>query len=479
MAIIPFVGREREQVILQKALKSIEAEMISVIGRRRVGKTFLVKSVYRNRIAFEMTGIKNASRSEQLRNFANRLQAVAPSSLIIKPPSDWLEAFFMLVDFLKQKDQTEKLVVFFDELPWLATHKSGFLKGLSFFWNSWAVEQNIVVVICGSAASWMINKIIRNKGGLHNRVTKRIDLKAFNLAETEQYLESRDVYFEPFQILQLYMTMGGIPHYLKEIEAGKSAIQNIDQICFEEGGLLRNEFSSLYDALFENSGYHIAVIKALAGKRMGMTRKEIVHTAKISVGSKTSRVLEELTQSGFISVYYAFGKKKKGKLYRLTDEYSLFYLQFIENKILQGENIWQMLSQTQAYKTWSGYAFESICLKHIPQIKKALGIAGVYSLATTFSKRGTEQEEGTQIDLVIDRNDHVINLFEIKFYNTEFTLTKSYSKKLRDKMRIFQETTKTRKQLFITLISTFGLKHNKYSLGLVSNSMDMEVLFEK
>ena len=311
MIQIPFVGREKEQNILKKALQSKEAEMISVIGRRRVGKTFLVKSVYKNCIDFEMTGIQNASRIEQLRNFTNRLKAVASNFLIAKPPTDWLEAFFILVDYLKQKDQTEKLVIFFDELPWLATHKSGFLKGLSFFWNSWAVEQNIVVVICGSAASWMINKIIRNKGGLHNRVTKRIHLKPFNLLETEQYLESRDLYFERYQILQLYMAMGGIPHYLKEIEEGKSAVQNIDQICFAEGGLLRDEFSSLYAALFEDSEYHVTIIKTLANKRMGMTRKEIIQTAKISEGSKTTRVLEELNQSGFISVYHAFGKKEK------------------------------------------------------------------------------------------------------------------------------------------------------------------------
>ena len=472
------IGRKKEQGILNKALESEEAEMIAVIGRRRVGKTFLITTTYQGRIDFKISGIQNAPRSEQLLNFATRLLEVAPTALVVTPPANWLEAFILLIAYLKQKDQKEKLVVFFDELPWMATHKSGFLRGLSFFWNSWAVEQNIVVVICGSAASWMINKVIRHKGGLHNRVTRRIHLKPFTLAETEAYLTHRHIYFDRYQLIQLYMAMGGIPHYLKEIQSGKSAVQNIDVICFSEMGLLNDEFSNLYMALFDNPDYHIAIIRALATIQKGMSRTAILATTKLSDGGGISKVLEELEQSSFISSYRPFGKKKKEKLYRLTDEYSLFYLRFIENNQQEGEDIWQMLSQTQGWKSWSGYAFENVCLKHLPQIKKALGITGMYSVSASFMKKGNTEEVGTQIDLIIDRNDHVINLFEIKFYNTEFSITKSYAKNLRTKISIFQETTKTKKQIFLTLISTFGLHHNKHSLGLITSDLDMEVLFD-
>ncbi len=474
----PFISREQEQAILVEALQSQEAEMVSVIGRRRVGKTFLIESVYKKQLIFKITGIQNATRKEQLRNFANRLATLVPTSLIVQPPADWLDAFFMLIKYLEQQDQAEKLVVFFDELPWLASRKSGFLKGLSFFWNSWAVNQAIVVVICGSAASWMIRKVLKHKGGLHNRVTRRIQLNPFTLEETKRYLQSRNIYFDHYQLLQLYMVTGGIPHYLKEIKSGRSAIQNIDQICFSSTGLLADEFSSLYEALFERADNHITIIRVLATTRQGLTRKILVAKTGLKDGGTLTVVLEELIQSGFISAYHPYGKKKNNKLYRLTDEYSLFYLSFIENNIQGGAGTWESLSQGQSYKSWSGYAFENICLKHIPQIKKALGIARVYTIAASFTKKGNELEDGVQIDLLLDRNDHVINLFEIKFYNTEFTITKAYAQQLRNKIRVFQSATNTRKQIFLSVITTFGLKHNKHSLGLITDSLEMGILFE-
>ena len=253
------IGRKNEQEVLKKALGSNESEMISVIGRRRVGKTYLIRTTYEHKIIFEISGLQNASGEEQLRNFSNQLKKYSGSKVTIPTPKDWLDAFFILVDFLESTNLKEKPVVFFDEVPWMATHKSGFLKGLSYFWNSWAVKQNIVVVICGSAASWMIQKVLRSKGGLHNRVTRRIRLSPFTLKETEEFLINRNIRLERYQLLQIYMAMGGIPHYLKELEAGKSAIQNIDKICFSENGLLRDEFMSLYPALFKHSDYHVII----------------------------------------------------------------------------------------------------------------------------------------------------------------------------------------------------------------------------
>lgn len=473
------IGRKEEQRILSKALESNEAEMVAVIGRRRVGKTFLIKKTYSEQIVFEITGAQNAPLEEQLNNFREELMQFAKPDLPIKQPENWPDAFFLLRSYLKQQLGEKKKIIFFDELPWLATHKSGFLRAFGYFWNSWAVNQNIVVVICGSAASWMIQKVVNNTGGLYNRITRRIYLKPFTLTETENYLKSRNFNYDRYQITQLYMAMGGIPHYLKEIEMGKSAAQNIEQICFSEMGLLRNEFPRLYPSLFANADRHITVIRTLASKRQGLSRQKLVQSGKLPEGGSTSRVLEELEQSGFISSYFPFGKKKKDKLYRLTDEYSLFYLHFIEDKIHEGKMVWQQLSQTQSYKIWCGYAYENICLKHIPQIKRALSIAGVYSKSSTFLKKGTEEEKGAQIDLLIDRNDRVINVFEIKFYNKEMVITESYAKNLRNKLWVFQETTGTRKYLMLTLITTFGLKHNKHSLGLVEKILTLDDLFDR
>jgi AAA+ ATPase superfamily predicted ATPase len=472
------IGRKAEIQVLQDALASDEAEMVSVIGRRRVGKTFLVKKVCGEHLAFAITGIQGAPLSEQLSNFHYQLQEY--SGVEYKKPANWMEAFQQLIRALKPK-VTEgglKPVVFLDELPWLASRRSGFLRGLSFFWNTWAVDQHIVVVVCGSAASWMIRKVVHHTGGLHNRITRRIFLAPFSLKETADYLDSRGVMLDYYQITQIYMALGGIPHYLKEVKRGKSAAQNIDEICFSEQGLLRDEFQKLYPALFTNAEHHIAIIRALGSKWKGLTRKQIAESTAVPKGGTLKRVLEELEQSGFTTAYRPFGKAKKGQLYRLTDEYSLFYLQFMQQKRLSGEGAWNRLSQTAAFKSWSGYAFENICLKHIRSIKKALGVSGVYTEATTFYRRGKLGEPGVQIDLLIDRNDHVINLFEIKFYNAPFALSNDEAKALREKVALFQAYTYTKKQVFLSMITTFGLLPNAHSLGLVQQELTLEDLFK-
>lgn len=472
------IGRQKEIDILTKAFQSNEAEMVAVIGRRRVGKTFLVRSVLGKNIDLEITGVQNTVTKPQIDNFHFLLsEFVANDDLPL--PKTWMEAFRLLIKVLEKAPKiNRKRVLFFDELPWLASRKSGFLAAFGFFWNNWASKQNILVIICGSAASWMIKRVVKNRGGLHNRITKRIYLKPFTLQETETYFQSKNINLNRYQIAQIYMIMGGIPHYLKEIEAGKSAIQNIDNICFSEAGLLRDEFDNLYHALFEKAESHIAIIKALSKKWKGLTRKEIIKFSGLAEGGGISKTLHELIHSGFVSSYYPFGKKKKEMLYRLTDEYSLFYLHFIVNKQLQERGMWQKLSQTPTYKSWSGYAFESLCLKHIIPIKKGLQINGIYSETSSFVFKGNEDLQGIQVDLLIDRNDNVINLCEVKFYNDTFVLTKEYAQKLRQKRTVFKTVSKTKKQVFITLITTFGITPNKNSIGLIDNILDLDTLFD-
>jgi len=477
---IKLIGREKEQEILKKALQSKEAEMIAVMGRRRVGKTFLINTVYGKDIVFDITGMQDGELNDQLEIFRDRLLGFSKNQLSIPKPNDWLEAFKLLKEYLETLPKEKKQVIFFDELPWLATHKSKFLQAFGYFWNSWAWQQNIVVVICGSAASWMIRKVVNNTGGLYNRITKRIYLQPFTLSETEEYLKEKRLELNRYQIVQLYMALGGIPHYLKEVTKGKSAIQNVNDICFSRNGLLRDEFLRLYPALFPNADKHIKVIRALAEKQEGLTRPEIIKQSKLKDGGGLTTVLDELSHSGFITPYRTFQKEKR-KVYRLTDEYSLFYLKFIEKNVdgqqQEGEDIWQHLSQTQSYKTWSGYAFENICLKHVPQIKLALGISGIYSLASSFYKKKTTDNKGIKIDLMIDRKDQVINLFEIKFHNKEFLITKAYAENLRQKMWRFEEITKTKKQIFWVFLSSFGIKKNEHSLDLINKSLTLDDLF--
>jgi uncharacterized protein len=472
------IGRQAELAVLEKAYRSPEAELVAVFGRRRVGKTFLVRSGYGKRIGFEMTGIQNGSLREQLQHFTDRLNYHAQPLLPIGVPRDWQEAFRMLMVYLEKESQDKKVVVFFDEFPWLAAKKSEFLRAFGLFWNSWASQNNVVIVICGSAASWMISNVIRDKGGLHNRITRRIHLQPFNLYETELYLRSRGANLERFHLLQIYMAMGGVPHYLKEVEPGKTATQIIDQVFFSPQGLLREEFMQLYPALFDRAENHIAMVRALADTWQGLTRAEILQKTGFSDGGNTTSTLEELVNSGFVEGYYAFGKKKKDMRYRLTDEFSLFYLHFIEDKRGEGEGTWHRLAQTQAWKSWSGFAFESICLKHVPAIKKALGIMGIYTEASAFYQKTSEFGRGIQVDLLLDRNDQAINLLEIKFYKEPFVVTKEQAEQFRLKKAIFKSATKTNKQVFLTLMTTFAHVPNEHSLDTVDQSLDMSCLFE-
>lgn len=470
------VGRKQEYRLLQKALKSDKPELITIYGRRRVGKTFLVRNTYKSKINFEITGIQNGTLKEQLLNFSYRLQEYSGSRAKQIIPTSWMEAFNILSTYLDRK-KTKKKVVFIDELPWIASPRSGFLRAFDNFWNSWATKKNIVVVICGSAASWMINKVIHNKGGLHNRVTQIINLHPFTLAETESFFNKKKIKLNRYQILQIYMAIGGIPLYLDKIEAGKSAAQNIDSLCFSSKGFLRDEFIKLYSSLFTNPESHVRIIRALSSKWKGLSRDQIIRQSKLSDGGRINRILDELVYSGFINAYLPFNKKKKDKLYRLTDEYSLFYLKFVEDSP-RSKNTWIKLSQSQKWRSWSGYAFESICIKHVNLIKQALGIEAVYTEYSSFLIKGTRSKQGVQIDLVIDRNDNSINICEMKFYNGKFSVTKKYASELRQKQIRFREKTKTNKQIFLSMISSFGIEHNKNSLGLIDHDLTLDALYQ-
>jgi uncharacterized protein len=471
-------GRKEELTILKKALQSNEPEMVAVIGRRRVGKTFLIRYAYQGKIDFDLTGIQNGTSREQLQNFADRLTLYAKPLFPFQRPSNWLQAFQMLVTWLESTPKSEKRVIFFDELPWLATRNSDFIKAYGYFWNSWASQQNVCVVICGSAASWMIANVVRDKGGLHNRITRRVHLAPFTLAETEAYFLSRNARLDRYQILLIYMALGGIPHYLKEVEGGKTAAQNIDFICFSPNGILNDEFLQLYPALFDNAEVHTKIVRTLAQTWQGLSRNELIESAQLQNSGNTSRALEELVSSGFVSTFYAFGKKTKDLRYRLTDEYSLFYLKFIEENQGFGQSSWQNISQTQSWKSWSGYAFENLALRHVPQIKKALGISGIYTEASSFYQKGNAEQAGVQIDLLIDRNDQAINLCELKFYKSEVVVTKAMATELRKKLALFQAASQTNKQVFITLIAPFSIIPNQHSIGLLDNTLGMDIFFD-
>ena len=476
MATPSIIGRINEQKVLKKLYQSKRSEFTAIYGRRRVGKTFLIKELFGETYSFYMTGLSNANMQGQLINFHTSLGKFDKTILEERTPKNWFTAFQYLINYL-EKSKAKRKVIFIDELPWLDTPKSDFITSLEYFWNSWAYHRNdILLIVCGSATSWMINELINNHGGLHNRVTTRIHLQPFNLKETEAFLKAKGGVYDRYQIVQLYMTMGGIPFYLDEIEVRQSVDQNIDRLFFSQEGLLKTEFNNLYKSLFKKQEKHVAIIEALATKAIGLSRKSLIKLAKLPNGGSTSKVLEELEQCGFIKKYLPFGKKLRSTLYQLTDPYSLFYLKFVRNSKAEGAGAWLMQMELPKWRAWSGYAFETICLYHIQQIKKQLGIKNVYTEVSAWQSQ--KAENGAQIDLVMDRRDRVINLFEMKFSENTYAITKKYSENLKNKINVFREETKTNKALFLTFITTFGLKTNQYSMGLVQDELTMDALFE-
>lgn len=473
------IGRKEEMEILQSAIRTKESELIAVYGRRRIGKTYLVRNYYEDRLAFELTGMNEGSLKAQLLQFSKAFQKATNSALPVKSPESWVDAFTAMEKMLGSLHKRKKWVVFFDEFPWLNSRKSGFLEAFDHFWNTWASRQtHLIVVICGSAASWMIDNIVNAKGGLHNRITRSIRLLPFSLAETKAYLQSLSVTLDHYQILQLYMALGGVPHYLRNIGRGQSATQAINKICFAKNGALCEEFETLYHSLFERANNHIKTVRELAKVPKGLTRQEIIDACGLSSGGGATDLFNELEQSGFIQSSIPYKKTSREAIYRLTDEFSLFYLRFMDGVKLSGKDMWTRISSTNTYKIWCGMSFEALCLKHIPQIKKALGISGIHSEESPWRYKGNSSSSGAQIDLLIDRADQTITICEMKFYTDEFTIDKKYAIELDRKLRVFRDQTKTKKSLFLTFITTYGVKKNEYSNRLMQNNIKMDLFFD-
>ncbi len=466
------VDRKSEIFILSKALKSNRPELIAVYGRRRVGKTFLIRKVYKNEIKFEFSGIYKVPLKQQLNNFHLTLSA---KNTNFKKPSGWIEAFHQLSQYIDMLTSKKKKVIFIDEFPWLDTRKSNFLPAFENFWNSYASKRDdLVVVICGSAASYMIKKIIKSKGGLHNRLTEKIQLVPFNLYETEQLLKYNKVKLSRYDILQIYMAMGGIPYYLEKILPGESVAQALDRLCFDKNGFLRSEFNNVFASLFDQYDNHEKIIRTLASVRKGLTRTEMLTKSKIGSGGTLTKTLLELEESGFIEKYVPY-RGTKDSVYRLTDEYSMFYIKYIEKTRPSNRGVWIKLHGQQSYRIWSGFSFETICIKHVEQIKEGLKISGINAVHGSWIEKNTQNS--AQIDLLIDRDDNVINLCEMKFYNTEYTIDKKYAKEIAKKINTFSSSTKTKKSVFVTFITSYGLITNQYSSQYVQSELTMDHLF--
>lgn len=469
------IARKKEIDQLETLYKSDKSEFVIVYGRRRIGKTFLISQLFEKRFTFQYTGSRQESQKTQLQRFASKIQYYSKS---VFPPSlsNWDDAFNLLRALIESRPKKERKVIYFDEMPWIDTPKSSFVSALEYFWNSWAAQRSdIMFIACGSATSWMVNKLLRNRGGLYNRITAQIYLRPFFLGECEEFLYSRGCNWDRYTILQCYMALGGVPFYLNLINSKESFAQNIDRLFFSKNAPLRGEFDELFSSLFVQSEKYISVVNALAQRREGLLRAEIVEYTKISGGGLT-KILENLERCDFIDTFSKYKSSIRNSVYRISDPYTLFYFKFIHGKNSKEKEFWTKNQNSQSVKSWLGFSFESVCLSHLDQIKFKLGISGISTNSCTWRKIGSDDFQGAQIDLLIERSDRVINVCEIKFSEDKYSISKDYADNLRNKLSVFRDDTGLKKSFALTMITTYGIIQGK-NTGIVQNEVVMDDLY--
>ena len=469
------IGRDNEIRVLRSAVDSDKSEFVALYGRRRVGKTFLVSEFFNGKFAFHHAGLEGASRRETLASFREALQRQGRPAC--PRLTSWIRAFSELESLLEGLPAGKK-VVFLDELPWYDTPKSGFLCAFESFWNGWAsVRKDILLVVCGSATTWLIDKVIRNRGGLHNRVTRQLPIAPFTLKECEEYARYKHLDFDRKQIAECYMAFGGVAYYWSLLQGGDSAAQNFDRLFFGPADEMRNEYSRLFASLFKRPTRHMAIVEMLGKRKAGMTREEIVGLLPEGSGGEVSHCLEELCDCGFLRRYNMPGTLKKGSIYQLIDNYVLFYFNFLRNRKGTDDRFWTLSYASGSVNAWRGLAFERLCLWHIPQIRAALGISGVLTDVYSWrAKKGASGEKPVQVDMLLDRGDNMIDLCEMKFSSGEYEIDAAENRRLADRVETFMRQTKTRKGVRVVMVTSFGLKHNKYS-GNVQSVVTLDDLF--
>lgn len=477
------IGRQQEQQELEDLYNNDRAEFVVVYGRRRIGKTYLVNETFRGRITFHHAGLspvetidKEDILKEQLLHFYNSLITYGVKKS--KCPSSWLEAFFMLQMHLQSIDNGKRQVVFLDELPWMDTPRSGFIRALEGFWNTWACSRhNFMLVVCGSATSWILDNLINNHGGLYGRVTYEVKLSPFTLKECEEFFNSRNVKMSRYDIVQSYMMLGGIPYYLNYFKKGASLVQNIDRMFFARKAVLRDEYDRLFSAIFSNPDDMKRIVKVLSSRHSGFSRQDILKKTGISDNGSASKLLKALEASDFVLRYVPFGADRRTEYYKLTDQFCLFYLQWVAESDKMNPEFWMRTYATQSVAIWRGFAFEEVCLAHIDQIKAALGISGISTTQSAWALRGDDDVDGTQIDLIISRKDNVVNMCEMKFYGDEYVVNSAYERKLAHRQIMLAEKLNRRTVIYPVLITTYGLTYNEYS-GSFTHTVVMDDLFK-
>ena len=473
------IGREEELRMLDLDYHKEESQFVVVYGRRRIGKTYLVREKFYDQFAFFHTGLREGGLKEQLEAFRISLKNYGD----IRCPrlKSWLEAFDRVNKLIDSQPEGRK-VIFIDELPWMDTPRSNLVSALEYFWNSELSvrrQKDVFLVVCGSATSWIVENLLHNRGGLHNRLTDQIWLRPFTLAECEKYVRSLGIEMSRAEICEAYMIFGGVPYYWSLLRADKSLAQNIDELCFSPRGKLTDEFGYLYASLFRNAEPHLKIVQALAARRYGMTREEILNETGLKNGGNFKKILDDLVRCDFVRQSNARKKRNRDAFFQLVDCFTIFHHAFMTGRAAGDAHFWSNSLEAPALASWKGLSFERLCVLHTEEIKRALGISGIRT--EEYSWRTVSEDEtlkGAQIDLVIERADGNINLCEMKYTDGPFELDARESEKLQHRKLAFKSENSLNKSCRLTLISPNGIKSNKYS-HLIQNVITVGDLFRE
>lgn len=475
------IGRKRELESLEKCFSSKEAQFVTVYGRRRVGKTFLIREFFKGKRCyfFHATGIQGGNMAAQLEKFSHALSKTFHGGARMAVPRNWSEALQALQYEIERVEG--KVVIFLDELPWMATRRSRLLQEIDYYWNNiWAGMSTIILVLCGSSSSWIVRKIIKGKGGFYKRTTLKLPIQPFSLSETREFLRHKKIRLNEKNIVSLYMSLGGVPYYLNLVESQKTSQKNIQRLFFDDNSPLMDEFNTLFDSLFYTPGPYKDIVREIAHHQEGLTWSEI--EAKVGSssrgGSLTDR-LENLCFSGYLTKYRQW-RDSGEDFYKVTDEFCLFYLRWVEPH--EGgtfdSDYWLYQASKPAYYSWSGYAFESVCRKHIHKILRALDIrSGAPMNPWRHASRSWSDDDGAQVDLVVEQLDGAITLIEIKYTDKIFSIDKRYAQDLERKIRVFHDTTGVKEEIFLAMVSANGVRKNVYAKELLSGVATLEDLF--
>lgn len=471
MSKMELIGREKEVQELERLYRTDKSEFVAVYGRRRVGKTYLINQVFSDRIVFRHTGITPVDINSRIEKSPMKVQLKAffrslneQGGDFRKIPHDWYEAFLMLKELLEKKKNGKKRVVFLDELSFMDTRKSEFIPALSDFYNNYVSRQSdILLIVCGSATSYILNNLVNNHAGLYDRLTYQMKISPFKLKDTELLLLHNGWKLPRLEITKAYMIFGGIPFYLDYLNPDYSLARNIDNLIFRKEGSLRNEFSRLFSSTFTNAELTEKIVRSLFKKRIGLTKDELLKSLGKSDSPAFRNAVLALEESDFVLKYIPFGGKKKDERIKLIDPFCLFYLRFVDRNSAFNESFYSDNQFSQPVLSAQGYGFEDVCFNHIPEIKKALGISGVQCEVGPYFQKDTDNNKAYQIDMVIVRKDNVVDLCEAKFSLSEFELNLKGNQRLAEKISHLNELLPKRYIVQAVLLTTFGLKNSQYS----------------